>query len=160
MATGSYPLPYVSADTWQTLLLRESSYQKFLRFFLAEFSFHHCGSCTGLVQNQASAGANTTEISWSGTVLVTISAKSCTPLPGGWGAQEDRKSCYTVWPAEPLIHADQMLHGPEPHLVFLSMVARLEGTWLISPGSHLTGKRASVFSSHGLLLECSHKSLT
>lgn len=63
MATGSHPLPYVSAGTWQTLLLGESGYQKLLRFFWAEFSFRHCGSRTGLLQNQASAGANTTESS-------------------------------------------------------------------------------------------------
>lgn len=42
---------------------------------------------------------------------------------------------------------------------FSSAVARVEGTWLIPPGSHPRGKRASVFSSHGLFLGCSHKSL-
>lgn len=36
-----------------------------------------------------------------------------------------------LWPAEPLIQAEQMLHGAEPSLVLLLVVARVEGTQLI-----------------------------
>lgn len=130
MTTDSHPLPYVNAGTWQTLLLTESSYQKLLRFFLAEFSLCHCGSCPGLLQNQAGVSANRTESSRNGTVLMChlsqILYSSAQGLRSTSGAQAMLCS-LACWA---LIQAEQVLHGPEPHLVFLPMVASMEGPWV------------------------------
>lgn len=128
-------------------------------FFLAELSFHRYGSWTGLLQNPASANANTTESTWSGAVLVwhlgQILYSTAQGLRSTRGPQLMLQG-LACWAPHPAWAEAARAWAPSG---FSSAVARVEGTWLIPPGSHPRGKRASVFSSHGLFLGCSHKSL-